>query len=277
MNIGILGPLVVRSGGGDAAPTAPKPRQLLALLAARVDEVVSMDLLIDELWENRPPASAVTTVQTYVVQLRRALAGALQLSPAEVAGTVLPFTGWGYRLVAGSATHDAHAFLRCAESGREALNSGANNQASVMLRQALRMWRGPAFAGVRLGPHLLAHRINLEEYRLVTVEQRVEADLRLGHHHELIGELSGLVLQHPLHENLHALFMTSLYRAGRPAQALGVFRDLRKNLRAELGIEPSLRIRKLQQAVLAADPSLEAENRSKLFRLDLELPSGRAR
>ncbi len=276
MDIGILGPLVVRSGGGEAAPSAPKPRQLLALLAARADEVISMDLLIDELWESRPPSSAVTTVQTYIGQLRRSLAQTLRIDPGEVAAEVLPFTGWGYRLAAGGGTHDARAFLRCAELGRDALAAGANDQASVLLRRALRIWRGPALAGVRLGPHLQAHRTHLEEQRLTAVEQRVEADLRLGHHHELIGELSGLVLQYPLHENLHSLFMISLYRAGRPAQALDVFHKIRNSLREELGIEPSPRMRQLQQAVLAADPRLEAETRSRLFRLELDLPSLRS-
>ncbi|MDF2269750.1 AfsR/SARP family transcriptional regulator [Streptomyces coacervatus] len=264
---------MVRSDGGEAAPSAPKPRQLLALLAARADEVISVDLLIDELWESRPPSSAVTTVQTYIGQLRRSLARALRIGPAEAAADVLQFTGWGYRLAAGEGSHDAHAFLRCAELGREALARGANDQASVLLHRALRIWRGPALAGVRLGPYLLAHRTHLEEQRLTAVEQRVESDLRLGHHHELIGELSGLVLQYPLHENLHSLFMTSLYRAGRPAQALDVFQKIRNSLREELGIEPSPRIRQVQQAVLAADPRLEAECRSRLFRLELDLPS----
>ncbi|MFF3920409.1 BTAD domain-containing putative transcriptional regulator [Streptomyces sp. NPDC001852] len=274
MDIAILGPLAVRSRGGEAAPTAPKPRQLLALLAARVDEVISMDLLIDELWETRPPSSAVTTVQTYIGQLRRALTQSLQVSPSEVAADVLQFTGWGYRLTAGGGTHDAQAFLRCAELGRDSLAAGANDQASVLLRRALRIWRGPALAGVRLGPHLLAHRTHLEAHRLAAVEQRVEADLRLGHHHELIGELSGLVLQYPLHENLHSLFMISLYRAGRPAQALDVFHKIRNYLRKELGIDPSPRMRHLQQAILVADPRLEAETQSRLFRLELDLPSG---
>lgn len=275
MNIGILGPLVVRSSGGDATPSAPKPRQLLALLATRMDQAVSMDLLIDEIWEGRPPASAVTVVQTYIVQLRRALADTLQIRAAEVADAVLPFTGWGYLLASGAdTTNDVKAFRRCAELGRDALTAGANDQAAVMLRRALRMWRGPALAGVRLGPHLLAHRTHLEEYRLATVEQRVEADLRLGYHHELISELSGLVLQHPLHENLHSLFMVSLYRSGRPAQALSTFQNLRKNLRDELGIDPSPRINHLHQAILVADPSLDAEIQSRLFRLELDLPSG---
>ncbi|MGP4003254.1 AfsR/SARP family transcriptional regulator [Streptomyces sp. 8N706] len=269
MDIGILGPLAVRSTGGEAVPTAPKPRQLLALLAARVGQVVPVDLLVDELWESDPPASAVTTVQTYIVLLRRSLARALQVSTAEVAQDVLPFTGWGYRLVADPGSLDATVFAREAELGRRALVNGENDKASLLLRRALRVWRGPVLADVRVGPQLLAHRTSLEENRLSVIEQRVESDLRLGHHHELIAELSGLVVQYPLHENLYSLFIISLYRAGRPAQALNAFRMLRNNLREELGIDPSPRVRNLQQAILTADPSLESKNRSRLFLLEL--------
>ncbi|WP_432094585.1 AfsR/SARP family transcriptional regulator [Streptomyces sp. bgisy100] len=273
MDIGILGPLAVRSTGGEAAPTAPKPRQLLALLAARAGQVVPVDHLVDELWESGPPASAVTTVQTYIVLLRRSLARALQISAAEVARDVLPFTGWGYRLAADPGAVDASVFGRFAELGRRALLNGENDKASLMLRRALRIWRGPVLADVRVGPQLLAHRISLEENRLSVVEQRVESDLRLGKHHELIGELSGLVVQYPLHENLYSLFIISLYRAGRPAQALEAFRILRKNLREELGIDPSSRVRGLQQAILRSDPSLESKSSSGLFLLELG-PSG---
>ncbi|MFF3765527.1 BTAD domain-containing putative transcriptional regulator [Streptomyces sp. NPDC001922] len=261
--------MAVRSTGGEAAPTAPKPRQLLALLAARAGQVVPVDHLVDELWESAPPASAVTTVQTYIVLLRRSLARALQVSAAEVARDVLPFTGWGYRLAADPGAVDASVFGRFAELGRRALLNGENDKASLMLRRALRIWRGPVLADVRVGPQLLAHRISLEENRLSVVEQRVESDLRLGKHHELIGELSGLVVQYPLHENLYSLFIISLYRAGRPAQALEAFRMLRKNLREELGIDPSSRVRGLQQAILRSDPSLESKSSSGLFLLEL--------
>ncbi|MBD0745908.1 AfsR/SARP family transcriptional regulator [Streptomyces sp. CBMA152] len=257
MDIGILGPLTVSSAGREAAPTAPKPRQLLALLAVRSGHVVPVEQLVDELWEHNPPASAMTVVQTYIVLLRRSLAVSLQISAEEVARDVLPFAGWGYHLAPwGEGELDADAFTRHAEQGRKALADGDNQRASMSLQRALQMWRGPALADVRVGPQLLAHRTSLEEARMFAVEQRIEADLRLGHHHQLIGELSGLAIQNPLHENTHSLLMISLYRAGRPGQALETFRKLHKNLRTELGMDPSPRVRNIHQRILSGDVSL---------------------
>ncbi|BBB01290.1 putative transcriptional regulator [Actinacidiphila reveromycinica] len=273
MDIGILGPLVVGASDRDAAPSAPKPRQLLALLAVRAGRVVPVDLLVEELWESSPPPSALTTVQTYIVLLRRLLAKCLRVSSAAVAQEVLTYTGWGYQLSADEGTHDATDFARHAALGRRALAEGDNGRASAALREALARWRGPALVDVRTGPHLLAHQVSLEEQRMGTVEQRIEADLRLGRHHEVIGELSGLVVQHPLHENIHSLLMVALYRSGRPGQALATFQQLHQNLRDELGMEPSPRIRTVQQGILRRDSSLEAVEESKLFLQQLTAPS----
>ncbi|MFF9481908.1 BTAD domain-containing putative transcriptional regulator [Streptomyces sp. NPDC014733] len=269
VDIRVLGPLRVSTAGGEVAPSAPKPRQLLALLATRPDETVSMDALVDELWDSRPPSSVITAVQTYIVLLRRQLTRALGIAGAVVARDVLPFEGWGYRLATGGGTHDAQEFRRCATAGRRALAAGEDGRAAVLLRRALGMWHGPVLADVKAGPQLTAHRTTLAEDRLTALEQRIEADLRLGHHHELLGELTGLTLQYPLHENLHALFMISLYRAGRPAQALSSFQLLRRNLREELGIDPSPRMWRLQQAVLTADESLQPRVASRLFPMEL--------
>ncbi|MFF4346729.1 BTAD domain-containing putative transcriptional regulator [Streptomyces sp. NPDC001530] len=257
MDIGILGPLTVRSTGGQAVPTAPKPRQLLALLAARAGLVVPVDLLVDELWQDDPPAHVLTVLQTYIMQLRQSLARARGASTAEVAREILPYSGWGYRLVVDRERSDASVFARYAEQGRRALLNGENDQASALLRRALQVWRGPALADVRVGAHLLAHRTSLTESRLGVIEQRVEADLRIGRHHELIDELTGLVERHPLHENLCALLIIALYRAGQPARALDAFERLRTNLREALGIDPSPRVRNLRQAVLDATPRAE--------------------
>jgi DNA-binding SARP family transcriptional activator len=254
VEIGILGPLTVRARGGlrKAVPTAPKPRQLLALLAARAGTVVPMDVLVDELWGSEPPRSALTAVRTYIVQLRQSLAGTLRTGTADVARDVLPFAGWGYRLVADPDRVDAGVFARHAEQGRRALLAGDPERASVLLHGALRLWRGPALADVRIGSHLLAHRTTLEELRLSVVEQRVEADLRLGRHHQLLGELTELAARYPLHENLHSLFIIALYRDGRADQALGAFELLRENLREELGIDPSPRVRSLHNAIVTS-------------------------
>ncbi|MDQ0935971.1 AfsR/SARP family transcriptional regulator [Streptomyces turgidiscabies] len=273
MDIGILGPLVVGAHGREAVPSAPKPRRLLALLAARADQVVSVDLIVDEIWESSPPISVVTTVQTYIVLLRRLLAESLQVSGAEVTKDVLTYTGWGYRLASYTGNHDARLFTRYADIGRNALVAGDSCRASAELHKALAFWRGPALADVRVGPHLLAHRTSLEEQHMCAIEQRIEADLRLGRHHELIGELSGLVVQHPLHENVHSLLMISLYRSGRPGQAIETFRKLQQNLRNELGIEPSMHVQTVLQGILRRDSSLEADQRSELFLRELTVPS----
>jgi SARP family transcriptional regulator, regulator of embCAB operon len=272
LDIGVLGSLVLGVNGRDATPSAPKPRQLLALLAARPNQVAAVDLLIDELWESSPPSSAVTTVQTYIVLLRRLLAECLQVSGTEVAQKVLTYTGWGYQLVTGDRdSHDASSFIRYANLGHRALADGDNSRASTTLRKALACWRGPALADVRGGPHLLAHRVSLEEHRMYVVETRIEADLRLGRHHELIGELSGLIVEHPLNENFHSLLMIALYRSGRPGQALETFRRLHQNLRNDLGMEPSPHLRSIQQGILRRDSSLEAAQQSKRFLQELEL------
>lgn len=258
MDIGILGPLTVRSTGGQAVPTAPKPRQLLALLAARAGLVVPVDLLVDELWQDNPPARVLTVVQTYIMQLRQSLARAEGASTAEVTREILPFTGWGYRLVVDRERSDASVFAQYAEQGRRALLNGENDRASALLRRALQVWRGPALADVHVGAHLLAHRTSLTESRLGVIEQRVEADLRIGRHHELIDELTGLVARYPLHENLCALLIIALYRAGQPARALDASELLRTNLREALGIDPSPRVRTLRQAVLDAAPCAQS-------------------
>jgi DNA-binding SARP family transcriptional activator len=273
LEVGILGPLVIPSSGRCAAPTAPKPRQLLALLAARAGQVVPVDLMVDELWEYAPPSRATAVVQTYITELRRSLARALRLSRSEVARDVLPFTGWGYCLATDAKNLDAATFAHYAERGRRALVNGENAQASSLLRQALRLWRGPALADVRVGPHLLAHRTRLEESRLSVMEQRVEADLRQGRHHELISELSALTIQNSMNENLYSLLIISLYRAGRPAQALNAFHRLRHNLRQELGIDPSPRVQRLYEEILRGSPSLEQKERSGLFLMELGEPS----
>ncbi|WP_328535167.1 AfsR/SARP family transcriptional regulator [Streptomyces sp. NBC_00344] len=258
MDIGILGPLTVGSAGREAAPSAPKPRQLLALLAARAGHIVPVGLLVDDLWEHGPPASALTVVQTYIVLLRRSLAATLQVSTEEVSRNVLPYTGWGYQLSPGQdGVQDADSFARHSEQGRHELAGGDYRSARVSLGRALQMWRGPALADVQVGPQLLAHRTALEEARTVVLEQRIEADLHLGHHHQLIGELSGLAIQDPLHEHIHSLLMISLCRSGRPAQALETFRKLHKTLRAELGIAPSSNVQNIHQQILSgAAPQL---------------------
>jgi SARP family transcriptional regulator, regulator of embCAB operon len=164
---------------------------------------------------------------------------------------------------------DLHEARRLGNLGREALESNAIEEAAALFRQALDLWRGPVLVDLQAGP-VLRLRLRHPGVPADDARQRIEADLRLGRHHELLSELSQLAGEHPLHENLHAQFMVALYRSGRLAQALDVYQQIRRAFNEELGLEPSPRLRGLQQAILATDPVLDvpAHVRSRLS-LDL--------
>ncbi|MEU6090405.1 AfsR/SARP family transcriptional regulator [Streptomyces sp. NPDC047085] len=257
METGILGPLVVRVAGTSVVPTAAKPRQMLALLAVNVGRDVSMATLVEELWDGSPPGGPAGVVQTYVKQLRHALASAAAgLGPgAPQAKELLSRGHTGYALNLPGATTEAQAFQELAEAGlRAAAPDGDAETAARLLRQALALWRGPVFADVRTGPVLHAEGLRLEEARQAVLEARLAADLRLGRHAEILGELAALTERFPFQENLHALLMAALYRNGRSWQALEAFRRLRATCVRELGIEPSPRLQRLHQAILDPDP-----------------------
>ncbi|MBW8795089.1 MAG: AfsR/SARP family transcriptional regulator [Streptomyces sp.] len=258
MDIGLLGVLNVRENGVSIAPTAPKPRQLLALLALRADQVVPVPILIEELWAGTPPRSARTTLQTYVLQLRDHISAALrggadsEAAAARSAKDVLMTLPGGYLLAAGGGNSDIREFERLCQQGLRAMDDGNLAGAADTLRRALDLWTGPPFADVPTGAHLAVEARRLEESRLCALDQRIEADLRLGRHRELLAELTVLTSRHPSHENLHAQFMLALYRSGRRAEALLAYRQLRTQLVRDLGLEPSARLRRLQQSILAA-------------------------
>ncbi|WP_131785774.1 AfsR/SARP family transcriptional regulator [Protofrankia symbiont of Coriaria ruscifolia] len=258
MDIRLLGPLEADERGVSLIPTARKPRQLLALLVLNLDQVVSVDACVEELWDDEPPTSMAATLQTYILQIRRRLAKLPRLGSLQAARTVLETRGNGY--VFRTTTDDEYDVLRFeqnVQAARVALARDDSLTGACLLRDALELWRGPALAGTPAGPLVRARLVGLEESRLTALEQRIEADLRLGRHHELLGELTSLVAGHPVLENLHAQLMLALYRSGRPAQALGVYDRLRGSLDRELGIEPSQRLRRLHRAVLSADPALD--------------------
>lgn len=272
MEFGVLGPLRMTAQRISYVPTAPKQRQLLALLLFNANQVVSTSACIEELWESAPPASALSTLQTYVLQLRRALRGVPHIGSLQDARKTLETRDGGYLLVVRPGELDLHVFERLVSHGRAALDHDDDRTGSRLLGEALDMWTGAALADVQTGPILQSYLTGLEEQRICVQEQRIEADLRLGHHHELLGELSALVTQNPTHENLHAQLMLALYRSGRPAQALTVHRRLRQVLHDELGLEPSPRMRRLHQAVLACDPVLDMPSQAR-GRLSLDLPA----
>ncbi|ANW21323.1 AfsR/SARP family transcriptional regulator [Streptomyces clavuligerus] len=256
MEIRVLGPLVAQLEHRSVVPSAAKPRQVLALLALHPGRVVTVSTLLDELWGDAPPRTAPATLQTYIRQLRRMLADALD--PAGVRGPkdVLCTRYGGYALDVTSAV-DATEFQRLCVAGQTALREGRDLDASQLLHRALGLWRGPALADVQIGRALEVETLRLEETRLCALDGRIEADLRLGRHAALLGELTALAAQHPLHETVHAQLMLALYRCGRPSHALSAYHRLRRSLIRELALEPSPRLQRLHQAILEADPSLE--------------------
>lgn len=248
MKFGILDTFEVTDGSRICTPTAPKLRTVLALLLLRANQVVTTQALIEELWGYEPPRSALTTVQTYIYQLRKTLDG----RKAEILIT----KPLGYVLRVQPGELDLHRFEQLVEDGREALSNGDVEYASSAFRQALELWRRPALADITTGPLLEAHAAALDERRMNALEQRIEADLQLGRHRELIGELKSLIIAHQMHEWFHAALMLALHRSGRRAEALEVYQRLRRFLSEELGLEPSSDLQRLQRAVLTADPSL---------------------
>lgn len=258
MEIAVLGPLTARLGQTSVVPSAAKPRQVLALLALNSGREVGIRALADELWGDRPPRSADATLQTYVKQLRRLIAAALGPDPGRGPRDVLIRRHNGYVLDAPPDSTDAARFEQLARRGRSALETGDPGAASEQLAQALLLWRGPALADVTPGRMLGAEVLRLEELRLTALEDRIAADLRLGRHDMLLGELTGLTARFPLHERLHGQLMVALCRSGRTWQALEVYGRLRAAFVEDLGLEPSPQLKRLHQAVLAGDPALDS-------------------
>ncbi|MER6778631.1 MULTISPECIES: AfsR/SARP family transcriptional regulator [unclassified Streptomyces] len=265
MDIEVLGTLAVRERGISVTPTAPKPRQVLALLALHADQVVPVSALIEELWQGAPPRSARTTLQTYVLQLRALIATALEQGEAAGGGEsapagrrtakdVLVTLPGGYLLNSGGGTSDVREFDRLAGMGYRAMDAGDFPGAARLLREALSLWSGPAFADVHGGIQLDMETRRLEETRLCALDQRIEADLRIGRHRELLAELTVLASRYRTHENLHGQFMLALHRSGRRGEALDVYQRLRATLVRELGLEPSAALRRLQRSILMASP-----------------------
>lgn len=251
--IKVLGPLEASLNGRSIVPTASKPRQILTLLALEAGQVVPVPTLIEELWRFEPPRSALTTLQTYILHLRRQIDAAL--GPDGSAKDVLATRHNGYQLNVRAGV-DVHEYERLTAAGTAAAERRDYEAASRLLRAALAVWRGPALVDVQAGLRLGIEVIRLEESRLSVLELCIDADLRLGRHYPLLAELAKLNASYPMHENLCAQFMLALYRSGRQWRALDVYRGLRDTLVDELGVEPSARLQQLQRAILRSDPGL---------------------
>ena len=243
LNVHVLGPLEVRSNGVDVRLGGPKQRTVLALLAAEVGKPVAVDTLIDGVWGDEPTAGARSTLQTYVSNLRAAI------------GDVIVRDDGGYRLVTQPENVDAVEFERAVEQAAALVETDPTD-AAQLLRAALALWRGHPYADVP-GPfplELEARR--LEELRLRAVEMRIEAELAVGRHSQLIAELEVLCEEFPVYERFRAQHMLALYRSGRQAEALRAFQKTRAYLADELGLEPSAQLHGLERRILNQDPSL---------------------
>lgn len=257
LRVRILGPLSAHLGQRPVAPSAAKPRQILALLALNAGRVVTVSTLVEELWGDDPPRSSATTLQTYILQLRNRMAEGS--SGSREARHIISTMHSGYLLETDSAHTDVEEFARLARAGRTAAEAGDQRAAADLLGRALALWRGPALVDVPVGRILELEAISLEETRLGALERRIAADLALGRHADILGELMLLSARNPMNENFCALLMTAMYRSGYVGRALEAFRRLRTVLRGELGVEPSRRLQALQQAILSGDPVMEGQ------------------
>jgi YVTN family beta-propeller protein len=255
MEFRILGPIEVWSEGRQVRLGGLKQRALLAVLLLHRNEVVSVDRLIDELWEGRPPATAVKTVQVHVSQLRKALG--VGHTPGD-AGESLVTRSPGYVLRIGPDELDSDRFERLVDDGRSALRAGDPERATQALLEALSLWRGPPLADFAHEAFAQTEIARLEAARVSAIEERIDSDLAAGRHQALIGELETLIRAHPLRERLRGQLMLALYRSDRQAEALAAYRDARRMLDDELGLEPSESLQRLERAILVHDPTLEA-------------------
>jgi DNA-binding SARP family transcriptional activator len=253
VEFGILGPLEVRDGGRVVPIVGTRQRTLLAILLLEANRVVSSDRLLDALWGAEQPRSGATALRVRVSELRKTLDGERRAGSARLLVT----EPGGYALRIPLDSLDLHRFERLAAEGERALEHGDSALASLRLREALALWRGPALEGLGDWSFAQLEVARLEELRLAALELRIEADLALGGHAELIGELDALVQRYPLREHLRALLMRVLYRSGRQAEALALYAATRRALVEELGIEPGPALQQLHHAVLAQDPALD--------------------
>jgi len=255
MYLEILGPLTVRDASLVITPTAAKPQQMLALLALNNERMVPVTTLLDELWEDEPPRSARTTLHTYVLQIRRMLrAGTAHETDPRDAKTILVTCQGGYRLHLRDDEIDVNQFGSLTARGSRCYDAGDFAAAAGLLGKALELWRGTPLAGLNPGPPLRVEIARLEAQRMVILDRRLRAEIECGMYGQVLSELSGLVVSHPMHENLHELLMIALYRSGQRLRALDAFRSLRRQLRDEVGLEPGGSIQRLHKAILDEDP-----------------------
>src|SRR6266545_1418541 len=242
MEFRILGPLEVCGEAGPLPLGGAKQRALLAILILHANEVVSAERLLDDLWGERQPTSGTKALHVYISQLRKVIGDDRVLTRAP-----------GYALRLDPEELDVNRFQRL----REQAEAAEPHEAGAILREAISLWRGTPLADVAYESFAQAEIARLEELRTSALEQRIDADLELGRHAELVGELEALVNEHPLRERLQGQLLLALYRSGRQAEALAAYRKARRALVEELGIEPGKSLRELHQTILRQDPALD--------------------
>ena len=249
MEFRILGPLEVHGDDGAVIDLGGRQQRLLvAVLLLHPNEVVSVDSLIEALWPDQPPASAVKSVQAQISRVRRALGE----------GERLQTRGNGYLLVVEPGELDSDRFRALLQEGREGLAGGDPTGAETAIREALEVWRGQPLADFAYDDFSQAEIARLDELRLSALEERFDAELALGRHGAVVAELEASVVTHPLRERLRGQLMLALYRSGRQAEALRAYEDARRQLAEELGLEPSEPLKRLQRSILDEDPELDS-------------------
>ncbi|MFJ5552957.1 BTAD domain-containing putative transcriptional regulator [Streptomyces sp. NPDC093225] len=244
----------VTENGDDRTPSAPKHRQMLALLLMNANQVVSMAQFVEELWEYSPPPRAVAAVHTYVMQLRRILHG----GATAVACGRLVTREQGYLLRVEDGELDLHLYESRLRAGRALLDAGEPDAGARLLRTADAMWSGTTgLVDAPTGPLLRAALAPIERERTEATVRRIHAELALGRHQELVSELCALVHQDLTHEELTAQLMLALYRSGRQADALAAFHRLRHALREDLATTPGPDVHRLTTDILTGHPRLE--------------------
>jgi DNA-binding SARP family transcriptional activator len=245
----IMGPLEVVGDRGPIELGGPKQRATLGILLLSANRVVSVERLADDLYAGAAPVTAVTQVQRQISSLRKALGS------SSIIETRAP----GYLIRLSPGQLDLDRFERWTEEAAQLLAQGDAQSAASRLHEALALWRGAPLADLAYESFAQITIGRLEEIRLAGLEMRIEADLALGRHSALVGELETLVREHPLHERLRAQLMLALYRAGRQADALDAYREAREVLVEQFGIEPSPALHVLERAILTHDPSLDLQ------------------
>jgi DNA-binding SARP family transcriptional activator len=250
MDYRILGPLEALDGERKLPLGGARQRAVLALLLLHGNETLTRDVIVDRLWGEGAPPTAAKVLQNCVSALRREL-------PPETIRTV----AGAYGLTLEPDQLDRDRFERLLAEGRAALEAGDHAEAADQFRQALGLWRGTPLSDFSYEGFAQDEIKRLEELHVSALEDRIEAELALGRHDELVPDLEALVSRHPLRERLRGQLMLALYRAGRQAEALEAYRSARRTLLAELGIEPGRALRELEHAILAQVPALEVASR----------------